>query len=173
MAERLLDEMINKINQITASLDGTIAQINQMSTAIQTMSQKFSEETISVNENIRLIVEVLKQFRMKSSENMQQIADDFNAKIKELYEKKSIESITEEEKKAIDLIKEAAKAVAEFKQPEELKTIFPAHNCVASNRGLSVVDVDDVKVIQEIFAPMLDYVNIIVTPIIPVFPESD
>ncbi|MFW9938937.1 MAG: hypothetical protein ACFFD5_14915 [Candidatus Thorarchaeota archaeon] len=112
MAERLLDEMINKINQITASLDGTIAQINQMSTAIQTMSQKFSEETISVNENIRLIVEVLKQFRMKSSENMQQIADDFNAKIKELYEKKSIESITEEEKKAIDLIKEAAKAVS-------------------------------------------------------------
>ncbi|MFX1356900.1 MAG: hypothetical protein ACFFA8_06400 [Promethearchaeota archaeon] len=111
-AERLLDEMINKINQITASLDGTIAQINQMSTAIQTMSQKFSEETISVNENIRLIVEVLKQFRMKSSENMQQIADDFNAEIKELYEKKSIESITEEEKKAIDLIKEAAKAVS-------------------------------------------------------------
>ncbi|MFX0056788.1 MAG: hypothetical protein ACFE85_12255 [Candidatus Hodarchaeota archaeon] len=110
--ERLLDEMINKINQITASLDGTIAQINQMSTAIQTMSQKFSEETISVNENIRLIVEVLKQFRMKSSENMQQIADDFNAKIKELYEKKSVESITEEEKKAIEVIKQAAKAVS-------------------------------------------------------------
>ncbi|MFX1590996.1 MAG: hypothetical protein ACFFC1_22905, partial [Promethearchaeota archaeon] len=58
------------------------------------------------------IVEVLKQFRMKSSENMQQIADDFNAEIKKLYEKKSIESITEEEKKAIDLIKEAAKAVS-------------------------------------------------------------
>jgi len=104
--------MINKINQITASLDGTIAQINQMSTAIQTMSQKFSEETISVNENIRLIVEVLKQFRMKSSENMQEIADDFSAKIKELYEKKSIEKITEEEKKAIEIIKQAAKAVS-------------------------------------------------------------
>jgi len=112
MAEKLLDEMINKINQITASLDGTIAQINQMSTAIQAMSQKFSEETISVNENIRLIVEVLKQFRMKSSENMQQIADDFNAKIKELYETKSIESITEEERKAIELIKQAAKVVS-------------------------------------------------------------
>jgi len=104
--------MINKINQITASLDGTIAQINQMSTAIQTMSQKFSEETISVNENIRLIVEVLKQFRMKSSENMQEIADDFNTKIKDLYEKKSIEKITEEEKKAIEVIKQAAKAVS-------------------------------------------------------------
>lgn len=112
LAERLLDEMINKINQITASLDGTIAQINQMSTAIQSMSQKFSEETISVNENIRLIVEVLKQFRMKSGENLQEIADDFNTKIKELYEKKSIESITEEEKKAIEIIKQAEQVVS-------------------------------------------------------------
>jgi len=112
MAERLLDNMIAKINQITTSLDGTIAQITQMSTAIQNMSQKFSEETISVNENIRLIVEVLKQFRMKSSENMQEISDDFNAKIKELYEKKSIETITEEEKKAIEIIRQAAKAVS-------------------------------------------------------------
>ncbi len=112
MAERLLDNMISKINQITSSLDGTIAQINQMSTAIQNMSQKFSEETISVNENIRLIVEVLKQFRMKSSENLQTISDDFNESIKELYEKKSIESITEEEKKAIEMIRQAAKAVS-------------------------------------------------------------
>ena len=112
MAENLLNNMINKINQITNSLDGTIAQITQMSTAIQNMSQKFSEETISVNENIRLIVEVLKQFRMKSSENMQAISDDFNAKIKELYEKKSIEAITEEEKKAIETIRQAVKAVS-------------------------------------------------------------
>ncbi len=112
MAEKLLDNMITKINQITTSLDGTIAQITQMSTAIQNMSQQFSEETISVNENIRLIVEVLKQFRMKSSENLQEISDDFNAKIKELYEKKSIELITEEEKKAIDTIKQASKAVS-------------------------------------------------------------
>jgi prophage DNA circulation protein len=112
MAEKLLDNMITKINQITTSLDGTIAQITQMSTAIQNMSQQFSEETISVNENIRLIVEVLKQFRMKSSENLQEISDDFNAKIKELYEKKSIELITEEEKKAIDMIKQASKAVS-------------------------------------------------------------
>ena len=112
MAENLLNNMINKINQITTSLDGTIAQITQMSTAIQNMSQKFSEETISVNENIRLIVEVLKQFRMKSSENMQAISDDFNAKIKELSDKKSIDNITEEEKKAIETIRQAVKAVS-------------------------------------------------------------
>jgi len=112
MAENLLNSMIDKINQITSSLDGTVAQITQMNTSIQNMSQRFSEETISVNENIRLIVEVLKQFRMKSNESLQEISDDFNAKIKELYEKKVFELITEEEKKAIDLIKQASKAVS-------------------------------------------------------------
>ncbi|MHA1677168.1 MAG: hypothetical protein ACTSW3_00145, partial [Promethearchaeota archaeon] len=65
-----------------------------------------------VNENIRLIVEVLKQFRMKTNETMQEISDDFNKKIKELYENKSVEAILEEEKKAIDTIKQAAKAVS-------------------------------------------------------------
>ena len=84
MAEKLLDEMIQKINQIMASLDGTIAQINQMSGAINQMTQNFSEQTVAMTENIRLIVEVLKQFRVQSSKNLQELSDDFNLKIKEL-----------------------------------------------------------------------------------------
>jgi acetylglutamate kinase len=43
---------------------------------------------------------------------MQAISDDFNTKIKELHEKKSIETITEEEKKAIETIRQAVKAVS-------------------------------------------------------------
>ena len=124
MAEQLLDEMITKIDQITASLDGTIAQINNMSTAINAMSQKFSEETVSLTENIRLIVEVLKQFRTRSSESMQELSDDFNAQIKEIYEKKVIEDIKEEEIKAIDDIKNAAKAVANNVYYAQLLTII-------------------------------------------------
>ncbi|GAG90454.1 unnamed protein product, partial [marine sediment metagenome] len=57
MAEQLLDEMIQKINQIMSSLDGTIAQITQMSSAITHVSQSFSEQTVAMTENIRLIVE--------------------------------------------------------------------------------------------------------------------
>ena len=113
MAERLLDEMIQKINQIMSSLDGTIAQINQMSGSIAQMSQSFSEQTVSMTENIRLIVEVLKQFRIQSSKSLQELSEDFNKKIKELWDKKSIEAITEEEKKAIEVIKQASKAVAD------------------------------------------------------------
>jgi hypothetical protein len=113
MAEELLDQMIQKINQIMASLDGTIAQINQMRSAINQMSQSFSEQTVAMTENIRLIVEVLKQFRVQSSKNLQELSDDFNQKVKELWEKQSIEKITEEEKKAIDIIKKASKTVAD------------------------------------------------------------
>ncbi|MFX1375367.1 MAG: hypothetical protein ACFFA0_06110 [Promethearchaeota archaeon] len=113
MAEQLLDEMIQKINQIMSSLDGTIAQINQMSEAIAQMSQSFSEQTVSMTENIRLIVEVLKQFRIQSSNSLKDLSEDFNDKIKELWDKKSIEAITDEEKKAIETIKQASKAVTD------------------------------------------------------------
>ena len=113
MAERLLDEMIQKINQIMSSLDGTIAQIHQMSGSINQMSQNFSEQTVAMTENIRLIVEVLKQFRVQSTKSLQDLSDDFNQKIKELWDKKSIEAITEEERKAIDIIKQASKAVTD------------------------------------------------------------
>jgi len=113
LAEQLLDEMIQKVNQIMSSLDGTIAQVNQMSSAISQMSQTFSEQTVSITENIRLIVEVLKQFRVQSSKSLTELSEDFNNKVKELWDKKSIEAITEDEKKAIEIIRQASKAVAD------------------------------------------------------------
>jgi len=113
MAEQLLEEMIKKINQIMSSLDGTIAQVNQMSTSINHMSQNFSEQTVAMTENIRLIVEVLKQFRVQSSKSLQELSDDFNDKVKELWDKKSIEVIAEEEKKAIEIIRQASKTVSD------------------------------------------------------------
>jgi len=113
LAEQLLEEMIKKINQIMSSLDGTIAQVNQMSGSISQMSQNFSEQTVSITENIRLIVEVLKQFRIQTSKNLQELSEDFNNKVKDLWDKKSLELIKEEEKKAIEIIKQASKAVSD------------------------------------------------------------
>jgi TolA-binding protein len=113
VAEALLEHMIQKINEITQSLDGTIAQINQMRGSIDQMSQNFSEQTVALTENVRLIVEVLKQFRVQSSKSIQDLSDDFNNKIKGLWEKKSIEAIKEEEKKAIETIKKVSKAVGD------------------------------------------------------------
>ncbi|MHA1805621.1 MAG: hypothetical protein ACTSU4_13985 [Promethearchaeota archaeon] len=111
-AEELLNEMITKINLITNSLDGTIAQLNKMNESIRDMREKFSEEIVSLTENIRLIVEVLKQFRIRSSKEMQELSEEFNKKIKKFYEQERIKSITQQEREAIDLIKQASRAVS-------------------------------------------------------------
>ena len=104
--------MIQQINAITRSLDGTIAQIQNMSSAITDMSQKFSEETVSLTENIRLIVEVLKQFRVQSSKSLKELSEELHQKIQELWDKNSIDSILKDEKKAIDVIRQGEKAVS-------------------------------------------------------------
>ena len=67
--------------------------------------------------------------------------------------------------------KESIKALEKFEQPKELKTVFAAHVCVASNRGVAIVETDDVKLIQKTLSPMLDFVNFKVTPVLPLFPE--
>jgi len=124
MAETLIQQMIEKINAITQSLDGTIAQINNMSNSINALSQKFSEETASLTENIRLIVEVLKQFRVASSKSINDLSKDLNDKIQELWDKKSIEAILKEEKKAIDIIKRGERTVVNNLYYAQLLTII-------------------------------------------------
>ena len=124
MAEDLLEQMIQKINAITQTLDGTTAQLQSMNNAIQQMSSKFSEETVSLTENIRLIVEVLKQFRVASSRSINDVSKDLTDKIQELWEKKSIEAILKDEKKAIQEIKKAEKTVANNLYYTQLLTII-------------------------------------------------
>ncbi len=124
MAQELLEEMIQKINQITASLDGTIAQITTMSGAINAMSQKFSEETVALTENIRLIVEVIKQFRTKSGESMQELSDEFNGKLKVLYDEEVLNAITKEEKESIEVIQKASKEISNNVYYAQLLTII-------------------------------------------------
>jgi 5-methylthioribose kinase len=124
MAQQLLEEMIQKINAITQSLDGTIAQLQNMNTSINQMSQRFSEEIVSLTENIRLIVEILKQFRVQSAKSINELSNEFNEKIQELWDKKSIESILKDEKKAIDVIREGEKSVANNLYYAQLLTII-------------------------------------------------
>lgn len=112
MAEGLLEEMIQKINAITQSLDGTIAQLQNMNVSINTMSQRFSEEIVSLTENIRLIVEILKQFRVQSSKSINELSKDVNEKIQELWDRKSVEAILKQEKEAIGKIREGERSVA-------------------------------------------------------------
>lgn len=124
MAEDLLEQMIQKINAITQTLDGTTAQLQSMNNAIQQMSSKFSEETVSLTENIRLIVEVLKQFRVASSKSINDLSKDLTDRIQEVWDKKSIELILKDEKKAIEEIRKAEKTVANNLYYTQLLTII-------------------------------------------------
>ena len=65
----------------------------------------------------------------------------------------------------------ANKALEKFEQPKELKTVFAAHNRVASSTGIAVVETDDAALIQKALSPMMDYTNFKVTPLRPIFPE--
>ncbi len=122
--EKLLDDMITKIEQIMSSLDGTIAQIGKMNDLIDKMSNRFSQEIVSLTENVRLIVEVLKQFRVQSNKSVQELSHEINDKIKDLWDKKSIEVILDDEKKAIVTIKDAQQAVSDNLYYAQLLTII-------------------------------------------------
>ena len=65
----------------------------------------------------------------------------------------------------------ANKALEKFEQPKEVKTIFAAHNRIASSTGIAVVETDDAAHIQKTLSPMMDFANFKVTPIRPLFPE--
>lgn len=67
--------------------------------------------------------------------------------------------------------KEAAKVLEKFEQPKEVKTVFAAHFCVASQRGFAVVEAEDAEIIHKTLRPMLDYTNFNVTPVLPLFPK--
>ncbi len=55
-----------------------------------------------------------------------------------------------------------------YKQPEEVKTIFPIHNRVGSGRGLAIAETDSVDALQKMLDVFLDHVGYIVTPLYPV-----
>ncbi len=122
--EQLLDEMINKINQITESLDGTIAQVEKMNKAINQMSKTFSKETVSLTENVRLIVEALKQFRIQSNKSVNELSKELNTKVKEILDEDQIQKYLQETKKEINTIKKTEKAVSDNLYYAQLLTII-------------------------------------------------
>ncbi len=56
----------------------------------------------------------------------------------------------------------------EYKQPDEVKTLFPIHNCVGSARGLAIAETDSVEALQKMLDVFLDVVSFVVTPLFPV-----
>jgi len=111
LTENLINEMLDKINQITNTLDVTIQKVGKMSEDIGKITMTFSKEIVSLTENIRLIIEVLRQFRVKSNEKLGMLSKEVNAKVKGLWDEKSVEHMTEQHKQNIDIIKQVSSSV--------------------------------------------------------------
>jgi hypothetical protein len=62
------------------------------------------------------------------------------------------------------------KLLKEYKQPAELKTIFPIHQAVGSNRGIAIVEAKTAEPIQQALGTFIDYIDYDVTPILPLKP---
>lgn len=114
----------NALNQITASLDGTIAQIEAMRQQIDGMSRNIMEQFFQLTENLRLILRVLREQRVNFTEAIEELVNEINLNVRELFEKKAIESITEDQKKAVQHIREISKIATDNLYNMQLLTVI-------------------------------------------------
>jgi DNA repair exonuclease SbcCD ATPase subunit len=107
------NQIVNQLNLIQQYLDGTIAQIQKMAENIDNMGKKIAESIAALNENLRLIIEVVKKGRSNLSDTLDDVTTHINEDIKKLWEEKTLENITQEEAKSIEKIKEINKVVSD------------------------------------------------------------
>ena len=65
------------------------------------------------------------------------------------------------------------KLIEEWKPPDEFKFLIPPHHVVGGHRGMGVIEVDDVEIIQKGLGFFMDYVDFVVTPIRPLLPVPE
>ncbi|TFG19258.1 MAG: hypothetical protein EU530_06665 [Promethearchaeota archaeon] len=107
------NQIVNQLNLIQQYLDGTIAQIQAMATNIDNMGKKIAESIAALNENLRLIIEVVKKGRSNLTDTLDDVTGKINEEIKKLWEENTLNNITKEEVKAISKIKEINKVVSD------------------------------------------------------------
>ncbi len=109
MATNYLQQIAAQINQITENLDGTITQIESMNRKIEDNSKSLMESFTAVNENMRLIVEVIKKGRSNTRETLENIKGNMEDEIKKI----DLESITKDEILAVKKLKDINNEVSE------------------------------------------------------------
>ena len=124
MSDPMYTQIIQQLNLIQQYLDGTIAQINAMSQTIENMGKSFAEHMAALSENMRLIIEVVKKGRTNITETLDEISQQMNSKITTLWEEKTLESITKEEIKMINKLKEINAVVSDNLYMSQLMAII-------------------------------------------------
>ena len=109
MATNYLQQIAAQINQITENLDGTITQIEAMNRKIEENSKGLTESITAVNENMRLIIEVIKKGRSNTKDTL----EDIRKNMKDEIQKINLESITKDEILAVKKLKDINNEVSE------------------------------------------------------------
>jgi len=121
-----LQQIANQINQITQSLDGTIAQIDALNRGMEDNSQKLMENLTAVNENMRLIITVIKKGRTNSKDVLNEVKKEIRVEMQKLWTEKTLESITHEEMEAVKKLKTIQRDVSDNLYMQQLLGIILA-----------------------------------------------
>ncbi len=113
-----------KIQQIMESLDGTIAQIEKLNSNIEDNNRKLMQKLAATEENMRLIIQVIKKQRTNIQDSLQELKDHIDEEIQKLWDEKSLESITKDEMKAVEKLKDINKSVSENLYMAQLLSII-------------------------------------------------
>jgi hypothetical protein len=100
-----IDTLTQQVDQIKQSLDGTIAQIGALNRKIEESSKTFMESLAVVNEDMRLILEVIRKQRLNVQDDLASITKVLKEEIEKLWKEKVIENLTQEQMEAIETLK--------------------------------------------------------------------
>ena len=124
MADNYLQQLGTQVQQIISSLDGTIAQIEALNRKIEENSKNTMESLTAVNENMRLIIEVIKKQRSNTKESLEEMKKHIDVEIEKLWKEKSLESITKDEMEAVKKLKNINNSVSENLYMAQLLSII-------------------------------------------------
>ncbi len=122
--EDIMDRMATQISQITQSLDGTIAQLDALNRKIGDNNKSLMESLTAVNENMRLIIEVIKKQRSNTRETLDELKAEVHDEIDKLWKEKSLEGITKEQVEAVKKLKNINNAVSDNLYMAQLMAII-------------------------------------------------
>ncbi|HMF33563.1 MAG TPA: hypothetical protein VKK79_19220 [Candidatus Lokiarchaeia archaeon] len=120
MAEDAIYQAMTNIGQ---HLEGTLAQIESLKISIEEMSRQFMENMVNLTENLRLIIGLIREQRTHFTESIQELVDNVNKQIKDVYEKRTWDLLSADQKTTLETLRDTDQAVANNLYLMQLLTI--------------------------------------------------
>ena len=119
-----IEQLATQIDQITKSLEGTIAQIDSLNRKTEASSKQLTESLTAVNENMRLILQVIKQGRSNTKEELDKTNQNVKKEIQNVWEGNALKTITKDELAAIQKLGEINQALSDNLYMQQLLSII-------------------------------------------------